>query len=150
MRRTLFLATAFFVALACRQPIYASGPISVYGLIDKVGFEPNAENPLRIRISGVFIAAEDQTGKYSAPQPGTLYLALPMNNPELARREWADLKSVAGTRQVVGIGSSWSGIVRVRKSDDSRSPDDYPMGNGVIRLNPGQPRAKELLEYKGR
>jgi hypothetical protein len=150
MRKTLFMAAAIFAALAWRQPAYASGPVSVYSLVDQVSFEPNAENQQRIRISGVFITALDQTGKYSAPQRGTLYLALPAHDPELARREWADLKSVAGTRQVIGIGSSWSGIVRVRQPGDSRPPDDYPMGNGLIRLNAEQPRAKELLEYKGR
>jgi len=150
MRRTLILAAGIFAVFAGRQAVYASGPVSVYGLITSVSFEPSAENPQRIRIVGVFLTAEDQAGKYSAPQDGALYLKLPSNNPELARREWADLKSLAGTRQVVGIGSSWSGLVRVRKSDDSRSPDDYPMGNGLIRVNADQPRAKELLEFKGR
>ena len=150
MRRTLFLAAVVLTALADQPPVFASGPVSVYALISKVSFAPNAENPERIRISGIFITAEDQAGKYSMPQSGTLYLTLPANDREQARREWADLKSLAGTRQVVGIGSSWSAIVRVRKSDDSRSPDDYPMGNGLIRLNAEQPRAKELLEYKDR
>jgi len=150
MRRTLFFAAAAVAALACRQPVYASGPISVYALISKVSFEPSAENPERVRIEGVFITAEDQAGKYSAPQAGTLFFKLPPSNPDLARREWADLKSLASTRQVVGIGSSWSAIVRLHKPDESQSPDDYPMGNGLIRVNADQPRAKQLLDFKGR
>ena len=149
MHRTLFFAAAVLVAAVCRQPVYASGPISVYALISKVSFEPSADNPQRIRIEGVFITAEDQAGKYSAPQAGTFYFKLPPSNPDLARREWADLKSLAGTRQVVGIGSSWNAIVRLQKPEDTQSPEDYPMGNGLIRVNADQARAKELLEYKG-
>ncbi len=137
----------------------ASGPISVYALVDKVAFEPNADKPERIRISGVFMAAEETPNNaivYSEPQRGYLYFGLPNGNEELARREWADLKSVAGTRQVVGFGSSWPGVgrharVRVRKLiEEAKSPDDYPMGNGVIKINSDQPRAKALLDYKDR
>jgi len=61
------------------------------------------------------------------------------------------LKSIAGTRQVVGIGSSWFGAVHVKKmAEQGGSPEVYPMGNGLIRINSDQPRAKALLEYKDR
>jgi hypothetical protein len=133
---------------------YASGPIGVYALVEKVAFEPSADKPNQIKITGVFITAEDgSSGLYSAPQRGYLYLALPRGNEQLARREWEDLKSIAGSRQVVGLGSVWSGRagVRVRKSDEeAKSPDDYPLGNGLVKINPDQPRAKALLEYKDR
>jgi hypothetical protein len=129
----------------------ASGPIAVYALVDKVAFEPSADKPERIRVSGVFITAGERSDVYSAPQRGYLYFALPRDNDELALREWADLKSIAGSRQVVGLGSSWSAKVRVRKSDEeAKSPDDYPMGNGLVKVNPDQPRAKALLDYKDR
>jgi hypothetical protein len=134
--------------------IHASGPISVYALVDKVAFEPNADKPERIRISGVFIAAElrpDNDTVYGVPQRGYLYFTLPKQNEDLARREWSDLKSVAGTRQVVGLGSSWHATARVRKSDEeAKSPDDYPMGNGLVKINADQPNAKALLDYKDR
>jgi hypothetical protein len=132
----------------------ASGPIGVYALVDKVAFEPSSDKPERIRISGVFMAAEgtpDNSNVYSAPQRGYLYFELPKGNEELARREWADLKSVAGTRQVVGFGSSWHGKVRVRKLiEEAKPPDDYPLGNGVVKINSDQARAKALLDYKDR
>jgi hypothetical protein len=134
--------------------VTASGPIGVYALVDKVAFEPSSDKPERIRMWGVFIAAEqtpDNSTVYSAPQRGCLYFELPKGNEELARREWADLKSVAGTRQVVGFGSSWGTKVRVRKPDEeAKLPGDYPMGNGVIKINSDQPRAKALLDYKER
>jgi hypothetical protein len=143
--------------------IHASGPLGVYALVDKVTFEPNAEKPERIRISGVFIAAKetpDNSTVYGEPQRGYLYLVLTkvkgdlapqVSNDALARREWSDLKSIAGTRQVVGFGTSWFNRVRVRKADEeAKTPDIYPMGNGVVKMNPDQPMAKALLEYKDR
>jgi hypothetical protein len=134
--------------------IHASGPISVYALVDKVAFEPSADKPERIRISGVFIAAElrpDNDTVYAPPRRGYLYFTLPKQNEDLARREWSDLKSVAGTRQVVGLGSSWAGKARVRKMDEAAtSPDNYPMGNGLVKINADQPNGKALLEYKDR
>jgi hypothetical protein len=143
--------------------VHASGPLGVYALVDKVTFEPNAEKPERIRISGVFIAAKetpDNSTVYGEPQRGYLYLALPRDkadvaqrelNDALARREWSDLKSLAGTRQVVGFGTSWFNRVHVRKADeDAKNPDVYPMGNGLVKMNSDQPMAKALLDFKGR
>ncbi len=143
--------TIILVIAACLGVANASGPIAVYALVDKVSFEPNADKPERVRISGVFITAEERSDVYSAPQRGYLYFALPKQNRELALREWTDLKSVAGTRQVVGLGSSWSAKVRVMKpEEEAHSPDDYPLGNGLVKINPDQPRAKALLDYKDR
>jgi hypothetical protein len=143
--------TIVLMIAACFGVANASGPIAVYALVDKVSFEPNADKPERVRISGVFITAEERSDVYSAPQRGSLYFALPKQDRDLALREWTDLKSVAGTRQVVGLGSSWASKVRVIKPDEgARSADDYPMGNGLIKINSDQPRAKALLEYKDR
>ncbi len=129
--------------------LHASGPVSVYALIDKVSFEPNADHPDRVRISGVFITSAKQGSEYSAPQRGYLYFSLPTSDPDRARQEWSDLKSVAGTRQVVAFGTGWFGDVKVRKSDSAgNSPDQYSLNFGVRKLNPEQPRAKLLLEYK--
>jgi hypothetical protein len=148
------IARVFAAILAitlCLGVAYASGPIAVYALVDKVTFEPSADNPARILVSGVFITAEERSDVYSTPQRGYLYLALPKGDTGLARREWEDLKSVAGTRQVVGFGSSWGTKVRVRKAgEDAKDPDDHPLGNGVIRVNPDHPGARALLDYKDR
>ena len=147
-------AFCLVTATLCIGIAHASGPIAVYALVDRVVFAPSSDKPERIRISGVFIAAEqrpDNSTVYSAPQRGHLYFGLPKGNEELARREWADLKSVAGTRQVVGFGSSWATQARVRKPDEeAKLPGDYPMGNGLVKINSDQPRARALLDYKGR
>jgi len=135
----------------CAGLIQASGPMAVYALVDKVTFEPNADKPERIRVSGVFITAEQRSDVYSSPQRGILYFALPTRSPEVAQREWSDLKSVAGTRQVVAFGSSWYGKATVRKTDeDAKTPEDYTMGNGLVKMNADHPRAKALLDYKER
>jgi hypothetical protein len=151
MKSIVCFATALLAIALCLGVLNASGPIGVYALVDKVTFEPSADKPQRIRISGVFIIAEERSDAYSAPQPGYLYFVLPTGNEELVLREWADLKSIAGSRQVVGLGSSWTGKVRVRKSNEgAQSPDAHPMGNGLVKVNPDQPRAKALLDYKDR
>jgi hypothetical protein len=151
--RMKFIACLLALALS-PSLVTASGPIAVYALIDKVSFEPDSGTPDRVRISGVFIVAEQtDNASYSAPQRGYLYFGLPKANGDLARREWADLKSVAGTRRVVGFGSSWGVRVSVRRPNENHiaeSPDDYPMGNGVVVVNSDQPRARALLDYQDR
>ena len=151
--KSIICPAAVFLMTLCPGVMNASGPIGVYALVDKVAFEPGADKPERIRISGVFMVAQetpDNSTVYSAPQRGYLYFELPKGNEDLARREWTDLKSVAGTRQVVGFGSSWGTKARVRKPDENaKVPGDYPLGNGVVKINSDQPRATALLDYKG-
>ena len=154
MKSIICPAAAVLAITFCLGVVNASGPIGVYALVDKVAFEPSSDKPERIRISGVFIAAvetPDNSTVYTAPQRGYLYFGLPKRDEQLARREWDDLKSVAGTRQVVGFGSDWGTKVRVRKpNEEAKLPGDYPMGNGVVKINSDQPRARALLDYKGR
>src|SRR5580692_4060039 len=152
MKSIVFPATVVLALTIALGVANASGPIAVYALVDKVAFEPNAEKPERIRISGVFITAGESYDVYLPPQRGYLYFTLPAANADLARREWTDLKSVAGTRQVIGFGSSWAanGKLHLRKTDDTASADEFPMGNGVVKINADQPRAKALSEYKDR
>jgi len=153
--KSIVCAVAVILAITlCPAVVKASGPIAVYALVDKVAFEPSSDKPERIRISGVFMVARetpDNSEDYSSPERGYLYFELPKGDEKLARREWADLKSVAGTRQVVGFGTSWGPKVRVRKSEEeAKLPAGFPMGNGVSKINPDQPRARALLDYKDR
>ena len=157
MKSIISSAVAVLTMTLCLGVANASGPIGVYALVDQIAFEPNADKPERIRISGVFsVAVEtpDNSTVYSAPQRGYLYFtlpSLPSGNQDLARTEWVDLKSIAGTRQIVGFGASWGAKVRVRKADeDAKAPDEYPIANGVVKINADHPRAKALLDYKGR
>ena len=131
--------------------LHASGPMAVYALIDKVSFEPSADHPDRIRISGVFITSEKQGSVWSDPQRGYLYFSLPgARDADRAREEWSSLQKVAGTRQVVAFGKGWDAAdVKVRKTDSPESsPDEYTLNIGLATLSAAQPRAKALLEYK--
>ena len=77
MQSVVRIVTVILAAIVCLGVAHASGPIAVYALVDKVTFEPNADKPERVRVSGVFITAEERSDVYSAPQRGYLYFALP-------------------------------------------------------------------------
>jgi hypothetical protein len=141
----------------------ASGPVAVYALVDKVTFEPNADHPDRIQISGTFILSSVPDGcgsasnpcstTYSSPQSGYLYCSLPDQRSDQALHEWADVKSVAGTRQVVGFGGGWfRNDLKVRKTGEKPdSPQPWPVNNnGVMRVSAEHPQAKALLDFNNR
>jgi len=151
---------ALFLWVRSAQP---SGPIAVYALVDKVAFEPNADHPERIRISGVFILSSVPKGcgspslpcstTYSEPRKGSLYFSLPSRGFPQALLEWQDVKSVAGTRRVIGFGSGWfpNDAKLLHEGERADSPPEWPVNNsGVVRVNADQPYAKALLEYKDR
>jgi|SRR6185312_5286015 len=146
---------AYLLALvalaAAAKPAAASGPVAVYALIDKVTMEPNANNPERIRIYGAFSIAQGQASSYTAPRRGFLYFTSTGPNPAQAKKEWADLRSVAGTRQVVAFGAGWFQAVHIYDPhDDPKSGDDYALNMGVVKVSPDQARAKALLDFKER
>jgi hypothetical protein len=93
--------------------------VQTYGLVDRVEFEPNEKSPQRIKVWGTFaflyttqdvssVGAADPNSPY-APHRGYLYFKLPPIAKETALREWADLKAVAGTGQLVTFGS-WTSV----------------------------------------
>jgi hypothetical protein len=126
----------------------ASGQAGVYGVIDRAVLEPASGEPNRIQVWGAFALVEymPKTGftnyPYQQPTRGYLYFSLPASSADIqnARREWADLKSVAGTRQAVAF-AYWDRFVRNDKMIRIRSvdtkpddPDVYYTNAGVVRL----------------
>jgi hypothetical protein len=90
------------VALAKR------GTIGIYGIIDKVAFEPDGKSPERIRISGVFVVPVPMSsGEYKAPQRGYLYFRVAPGMEQATRQEWSALKDLAGTGRPFGFGYCW-------------------------------------------
>lgn len=138
-----------------RAAAFASGPIGIYALIDKVVFEPNETAPDRVQIWGAFVIADRQQGRPVFPaKRGYLYFQLPgegvwregMSRSEVARREWGDLTAVAGTEHAVGFASSWVGSdisasvdpYRVRPlSEPPAAPNAYVLNAGVVQLHAG-------------
>jgi hypothetical protein len=150
------MRTAKILVLSCAVIIVISrisfaknGNIGIYGIVDKVVFEPNNSSPERIQIWGLFVVpVRMSSGDHQAPQRGVLYFRVVPGMEEAARKEWAELKAMAGTGQAFGFTNYWtpdpidsqsntSLEVRVHKSEDLGSPDPYPLGIGVVKANDG-------------
>jgi hypothetical protein len=133
------IATALVCALGAAS-LSASGPLGIYGIIEKVVFEPNESAPERIQLWGAFayVDGDRATGNgltVSKAQKGYLYFKLRSAYPgftaeaqvKATLNEWADLKAVAGTGQAVGFGQ-WGYIARF----DALQPDARPRAPAVI------------------
>jgi hypothetical protein len=113
----------------------ASDPAAVYGKIDRVVLEPHDGVPTAIQVWGVFsIAAADRGDDYEPPARGYLYYRA-QENADLARREWADLKQVAGTGQIVSFGSRWNHRPTLRQPGKTpANPDVYTTNMGLTKI----------------
>jgi hypothetical protein len=113
----------------------ASDPIGIYALVDKVVLEPNETNPERIQIRGAFAVAEGNGYTYKKAERGYLYYKVNPDKPAACHNEWADLKSVAGTGQIVAFGSRYGEKGTLRKQDAKpANPDLYPVAMGLTRV----------------
>jgi hypothetical protein len=100
----------------------ASDPIGVYALLDKVVLEPNDTAPKRVQLWGTFALARRGGNEHTPPARGYMYFALVNSKEDACRREWADLKKVAGTGQVVAFGNSRAPTGSVRKPGHKTGP----------------------------
>lgn len=113
----------------------ASDPVGIYALVDQVVFEPNETHPERIQIRGAFAIAEGYGYTYKNAERGYLYYKLNPDKPKACRNEWADLKSVAGTGQIVAFGSRYGEKGTLRKKDAKpENPDAYPVAMGLTKV----------------
>jgi hypothetical protein len=75
-----------------------------------------------------------------------MYYTCPQGKESICRKEWADLKSVAGKGTGVGFGKRWDAAGRVRKTDEkASSPDPYPIQMGVVRVETAADRGAATL-----
>jgi hypothetical protein len=130
------MATAALV-IALQPVVHASDPVGVFGLIDKVVFEPNDSAPERVQIWGAFALANARDrDAYNSPEQGYLYFTLPKEKSEVARKEWNDLKKVAGKHEIIGFGSRYQMSATVRKKDAKPAePDPYVVGVGLVKMS---------------
>ena len=49
-------------ALVFAAPLKASGPLGIYGIVEKVVFEPNEQAPERIQLWGAFAYVDGAAG----------------------------------------------------------------------------------------
>jgi hypothetical protein len=130
--RPLLVITAGLVLLTGSAAPHASGPVGIYGIIERVVFEPNEQAAERIQVWGAFALVDGGSGQplgTTAPVRGYLYFKLPTvfgghatGDVKTVRREWNDLKAVAGTGQAIGFGS-WGYIGRF--ADPHRGGQTY-------------------------
>jgi hypothetical protein len=140
------LVVGLGLVLVLAPSVRASDPVGIYARIDKVVLEPNAEKPERIQVWGTFALAKEKSGDdYQAPVKGYLYYTLVQGKEDKCRKEWADLKKVAGTDQCVGFGGRYAKKGTVRPADQKpKDPDPYALGLGVVKVNASNPQAKAL------
>jgi hypothetical protein len=117
----------------------ASDMVGVYTVVEKVLLEPSDAAPERIQIWGAFALSDRKSGStYGPAQRGYLYYSCPAGREATCRREWQDLKTVAGKDTGVGFGGRYKETGRIRKADETpASPDVYPIEMGVVRLSAG-------------
>lgn len=134
-RRLLLPCLSILALCGLASSARASDPVGIYAVVEKVVTEPADGTPQRVQVWGVFALAEGRGGDdYSEPAYGYLYYRAD-EKPDAARREWADLKSVAGTGQAVAFGSRYKEKGRVRRATDKPEiPDAYPVAMGVTKV----------------
>ena len=83
----------------------ASGPLGIYGIVERVVFEPNDSAPERIQVWGAFAYVDGAQGVTVSPaKRGYMYFRMDPSKVDAIKKEWADLKSVAATGQAIGFG----------------------------------------------
>lgn len=134
--------------MAVTVAVYASDFVGVYAVVEKVILEPSDTSPERIQIWGAFALSDQKSGSAYAPAArGYLYYTCSRGQESVCRKEWADLKSVAGKDTGVGFGYRWAPNGRVRKADEKpASPDVYPIERGVVKVEKASDRGAETLQ----
>ena len=147
MTKRLIGVLAFSAIPALTVVVQASDMVGIYGVVEKVVVEPNDNAPQRIQIWGAFAMAEGRGSTYGPAQRGYLYYTCPSGQEAVCRKEWADLKSVAGKGTAVGLGMRYKPTGRVRKADEKiASPDPYPIQMGVILVEKGVDRGSDTMK----
>jgi len=116
--------------------LHASDRVAVYARVDRVVLAPETGDPKTIQVFGVFsVATPNNPNDYEPPKQAYLYFTL-AGDDTLARREWADLKAIAGTRQIVALGNRWTTKLKVRaEKEPPSSPDPYMTDAGLTKIN---------------
>jgi hypothetical protein len=133
--------------------VLASDPVGIYAFVDKVVFEPSEAAPERIQVWGAFALAKKAPGnlEYSTPERGYVYFKLRPGDEDVIKKEWADLKSVAGTRQVVAFGFRHAPSQPTLRKADAKveNPDPHPTGMGITKIGENlkdRPQVKQLTQ----
>jgi hypothetical protein len=119
--------------------VSASGPVGLYGIIERVVFEPREAGAERVQVWGAFAYVDGASTAAAGVSPvrrGYLYFRVPddASLKPIVAREWADLKAVAGTGVAVAFGT-WGYVGRFDGLDPSGSSGQLPY---VLEMYPGR------------
>ena len=144
------VATVFTLIVPSPRVTAYSDWIGAFAVIDKVVLEPGSGAPDRIQIWGDFAFAKaGDRNFYDPAQRGYLYYSIRPGKEDVCRKEWADLKAVAGTGQVIGFGGRDQPRARLRKAEDKPSdPDVYPVSYGLVRMSDRSSTYAPIVELK--
>jgi hypothetical protein len=157
------LRLGVFVVIMAALPlsighVRASGdPFAGYCIVQKVvAGQDEAQRPT-IQIWGtcsmITAGGLDEHGNYvfssmTPPQRGYLYYFTTKANEGVTQKEWADLKGLAGTGEVVGIGRQGM-PARMRWADEKPfSPIEYPTQMGLWKITTNPAYSKIVAELK--
>ena len=134
--------------MALTVALRASDMVGVYALIEKVTLEPSETTPQRVQIWGAFAFSDQKSGStYLPAERGYLYYSCPQGQESTCRKEWADLKSMAGKTTGVGFGVRYRANGHVRTAQDKpANPDPYPIQMGVIKLDNPADRGSDTIK----
>jgi hypothetical protein len=139
MKRSLSLLALVALSVAATPPA-PSGAIGIFGIIERVAFEPDDRAPERIKVWGAFAYVDGGVRglTISPAKRGFMYFTLPSRNTDPAtiratRAEWNDLKAVAGTGQAVGFGQWWYIGQFGGLHPDEVPPSGYPAADLRVR-----------------
>jgi|ERR1043166_4249837 len=137
MRKASFGVLALAGLILVGTPaLHASDMVAVYARVDRVVLAPDENSPRTIQVFGVFsVAKPNDRNDYQPPAHGYLYFTLTGDERQV-RREWNDLKQIAGTKQIVALGNRYTMKPRVRAEKDAPSdPDPYATDAGLTKVN---------------
>jgi hypothetical protein len=125
--------------------LHASDPTGVYAKIDRIVIDNDSA-----QIWGVFaVAKPDDRNYYLPPARGYLYFKTGPN-AEMTRKEWNDLKQVAGTGEIVAFGRRpFTALIR-KPAEKPANPDTYTVNTGVTRVRgkTDYEPVRTLLDFK--
>ena len=145
--------------------VRASGPVGIYGVIEKVVFEPSEQAPERLQVWGAFAYVDGAAGGLTISEVQRGYLYFKVKDPNLRTisetpaatfAEWKDLKTVAGTGQAVAFGR-WNYIgafgalmPSVRSAQPPYILETVPSGGGQtdMRVRPESEKPANPAAYQ--
>jgi hypothetical protein len=132
----------------------ASDPNGIYAFVDRVVFEPSDAKPERIQVWGGFaLAKAGNKYEYGPAERGYLYFKIRAGEEEVCQKEWADLKAVAGTGQIVAFGTRYEKTPPTLRKTDAKveNPDVYPKSWGMSKIRPRDyAPVNQLMKLQGK